>query len=437
MKSAFLFILIIFLVGLVLIAYIGYNNPSLIPHELLDLLRIVRDSGQDINKSTQRSVGIDIGPKVYDSNFIIEEFVTGLRQPTTMTFVGNDILILEKNTGFVKLIRDDKLIEDPIYDFEVVYSNESGLLGIESNDNDVYIFVTESEKDGGSPIGNNIYHFIWNGNTLVDKKLLTTLSSESSWHNGGALAVGLNGQVYAVIGDQMGGDRENLKNDFRILQNVNNGEIDDSGIIVKVGYENNIISPKSSDTPLDHYRAIGIRNSFGLTIDPSNGNLWDTENGPTSFDEINLVTENFNSGWSVIMGPASKEQIAQLPKLTNFEYSEPEFSWEQPVSPTGLEFVDSDLFNSYENHLFVGTCSAGQILKFKLNDNRTQFEFSTPHLQDLVVNTIISDSEKQQVESIEEILFGDGFGCITDIEFGPDGSLYVISLSDNILYKIN
>ncbi len=39
-------------------------------------------------------------------------------------------------------------------------------------------------------------------------------------------------------------------------------------------------------------------------------------------------------------------------------------------------------------------------------------------------------------ESMDEILFGEGFGCITDIEFGPDGYLYVVSISDNAIYRI-
>ena len=425
-------ILITVILSLLIIGYFAYSNPSSIPYELLDLLRIIRDSGQDITKSTERSIGIEIDANVYDPNFKVEEFVTGLRQPTTMTFVGNDILILEKNTGHVKLIRDDNLISDPIHDFEVVDSNESGLLGIESYDNNVYIYVIEAEEDGGPLIGNNIYHFIWDGSNLVDQKLLTILPSESPWHNGGALTVGADGQVYAVIGDQMATGETSTT----INQNVKNGITGDNGIIVKVAYENNVLKPKFSDNPLDHYRAIGIRNSFGISIDPVTGNLWDTENGAENFDEINLVSEKFNSGWSVVMGPASQEQINKLSELTNFQYSDPEFSWERPVSPTGLEFVDSNLFIEYKNNLFVGTCSTGQILKFKLNDVRTHFEFDTPHLQDLVANLIVTDTGEQKVESTEELIFADGFGCITDIEFGPDGYLYVVSLSENTVYKV-
>ena len=39
-------------------------------------------------------------------------------------------------------------------------------------------------------------------------------------------------------------------------------------------------------------------------------------------------------------------------------------------------------------------------------------------------------------ERMDEILFGTGFGIISDMKFGPDGNLYVVSLFDNIIYRI-
>ena len=50
------------------------------------------------------------------------------------------------------------------------------------------------------------------------------------------------------------------------------------------------------------YYAYGIRNSFGIAFDPLTGNLWDTENGPSFGDEINLVEPGFNSGWAKVLG---------------------------------------------------------------------------------------------------------------------------------------
>ena len=429
-------IISIIIVSLLIIGYVAYANISLIPPDVLNVLRTLRDIGQEITKSSERIAGIPLKAKIHDSDFVVEEFVTGLRQPTTMTFVGEDILVLEKNLGYVKLIRDGILVSEPILDFEVSSTNESGLLGITSNNNNVYIFVTEAESDGDQSIGNNIYQYTWDGNTLIDQKLINTLSSESSWHNGGVLTVDSDGQVFAVIGDQMGGGRPDLKNEFRILQNVNHGEIDDSGIIVKVGFEEDVIHPKLSKTPLDYYYAIGIRNSFGLAIDPFTGNLWDSENGPDHSDEINFVSEKFNSGWSIVMGPVSQEQLSQIPPFDNFTYSDPEFSWEKTVAPTGLEFINSEKFSKYNGDLIVASCNNGQLFKFSLNEQRNGFKFNSEHLQDLVLNYNKFDDHQMDFEPMDEILFGEGFGCLTDVEFGPDGNMYLVSLSDNSIYRV-
>jgi glucose/arabinose dehydrogenase len=61
--------------------------------------------------------------------------------------------------------------------------------------------------------------------------------------------------------------------------------------------------------------------------------------------------------------------------------------------------------------------------------------FDQPHLQDNVLN-IVDEPGNNLVESMDEILFGKNFGIISDIEFGPDGALYVISLSEGTIYKI-
>ena len=77
--------------------------------------------------------------------------------------------------------------------------------------------------------------------------------------------------------------------------------------------------------------------------------------------------------------------------------------------------------------MFVGDCIYGNLYKFELNSDRTGFVFHDAALSDKVVNT---------GESMDDLIFGTGFGCLTDIEVGPDGLLYVLSLSEGTIYKI-
>ncbi len=350
-------------------------------------------------------------PTLYDDGLILEKYSQEVGWGyTTMTFVGDDILILQK-TGFVSLIRDGVIQEKPVLEIPVNPIRESGLLGVTSVGSTVYIYFTAVDKDGDQ-LGNRIYKYHWDGDKLINPVLLKELPS-NEYHNGGAMVTGLDNQVYAVIGDT--GKYGPLQN--KLLENLHppgTPDYMDTSVILRV-------------EPEGPYYAIGVRNSFGLAIDPVTGNLWATENGDDDFDEINLVPDKFNSGWNKIMGPATESELASLPSYENYIYGDPKFSWEKVVSPVGLNFGKFKETSNYDNSLFVGDCNNGNLYKFELNQNRDGFEFSSSELQDNVVN---------ENESMEEIIVGTGFGCITDIERGPDGFLYLISHSDRTIYRI-
>ncbi|MBM2851970.1 MAG: uncharacterized protein HW420_517 [Candidatus Nitrosotenuis sp.] len=346
------------------------------------------------------------GPKINDDSLVVEVYVKGIpNNPTSMTFVGNDILVLQRYDGLVRLIRDGSLQDRPVLDVAVARDGERGMLGITSIGTTVYVYFTASDVDSGKAIENRIYKYEWNGKDLVSPILLKTLPSDNYYHNGGAMT-NFDGQVYAVIGDN---------GNYGRLQNRATDWKNDTSVILRV------------DPPGPYY-AMGIRNSFGITFDPQTGNLWDTENGDDDNDEINMVPENFNSGWIEIMGPAKNQtQTDLLPKYGNFVYSDPEFTWQKPVAPTGISFVKSDILKDYSDDVFVGDCNNGNLYRFKLNSDRTGFVFESPELSDKVLNTD---------ESMDEILFGTGFGCMTDIEVGPDGLVYIVSLSDEKIYRL-
>ncbi len=345
-------------------------------------------------------------PVLKDQDYFVEKFVSGIENsPTTMAFVGDDILVLQKTDGKVRLVRDGILQVESVLDVNVRGLGEQGMLGITAADSSVYLYFTEAKEDGGVSVGNKIYRYDWNGEKLVNPVLIKTLPGAQFYHNGGAMVTGLDGSVYAVIGDQ---------GNYGLLQNHDTAASNDTSVILRI-------------VPEGPYYAMGIRNSFGLAIDPVAGNLWDTENGDDDFDEVNFVPPNFNSGWEVIMGPANETELAILPGYDGYVYSDPEFSWQKTVAPTAISFVDSKPLEKFKNNVFAGDCIYGNLYKFELNSDRTGFVFDNPELSDNVVNT---------GESMDEVIFGTGFGCLTDIEVGPDGLLYILSLSEGTIYKI-
>ena len=360
---------------------------------------------------------------IYEEDFIVERFVTGLDYPTTMDFVGDDIFVLEKNSGKVIRIQDNGIIYDkPVLDVATGYVGESGLLGISSVSNHVYLYFTESpfgidklvpQSLHPWPAKNKVYQYDWNGENLINPVLIKELPGGlTTNHHGGTMTVGQNNEIYFVIGDQ--GQKG-------IYQNIPVETVYESGSIFKIDTENN------NNVELF---AMGIRNSFGLDIDPVTGYLWDTENGESYFDEINQVKPRFNSGWSSVMGAVHRDNpdttgTQTIPSpFENFVYGDPKFSWYQTVGPTALSFPDERF--GYSDTLFVADYKHGSIYKFQLNSDRTGFDFFDPNLSDLVLD---------YNDEMDEILVARGFQGITDIKF-HDGVMYVVVIGEGSIYKI-
>jgi glucose/arabinose dehydrogenase len=338
------------------------------------------------------------------------------------------------------------VLPEPLLDVNVSKHSERGMLGIavgnKKNENiegrnattDVFLFFTESisEDKDNQTLGNRLYKYQLIDNRLLNpKKLLDLPSSPGPAHNGGRVKIGPDKNVYLTVGNLNVNEKEHF---LTRAENLGRGLPPDGRAgILRVTQDGTPIPNGSligDEYPLNLYYAYGIRNSFGMDFDPLTGNLWDTENGPSYGDEINLVRPGFNSGWNKVQGIWERNDgsiggVIRNPQEENIlvdfngkgNYSSPEFVWKKPVAPTALKFLDSDkLGKEYENDMFVGDFRNGNIYHFDLRSDRKALDLDG-HLQGRVVNT--PDEMKTQ-------LFGQGFGVITDIEVGPDGYLYVL-----------
>ena len=397
----------------------------------------------------------DDQPSLRDPNLDVQPIVDhGLSSPTSMAFIDeNNILVLEKNSGNVKLVSDGALKADPVFHLEVDNTTLTccrGLLGIETlskngGNPDVFLYVTEASSnneidDEEQEIRNRVYRYQWNGQSLVNPEMTLDLPAEPGPnHPGGKLKFGLDGYLYTVIGD--------LNNDG-MLQNFRDGPPPDaSSVILKVnatdgtGALNNPffnVMEYGSTSQIEKYYAYGIRNSFGLTIDPVNGTLWETENGDEDYDEINLVDPGFNSGWEQLMGPMSESDIdiTDLVSIPGSHYSNPVLSFAPSLGLTDIEFLNSSkIGDRYKNNIFVGDINHGNLYFFELNGTRNGIKLDSATqsgLEDLIANE----------EELNEIAIGTGFAGITDIETGPDGLLYILTFDqdsdgDGKIYRIS
>jgi aldose sugar dehydrogenase len=401
--------------------------------------------GQTKLKERYLNKGTD-HPQVADSNLKVEEVAEGLRVPTTMAFLGpDDFLILEKDTGTVMRVNSGILTDMPVLDVNVANSIERGMCGIAVSKNGlntiVYLYFTEidgndgSDRTGKAPIGNRLYKYELVDNRLVNPVLLLDLPAEPGpRHNGGAIQIGPDNNIYVPVGDIDG----SFKPDFEATQtqNFEDGIVADgrSGILRLTQGGKPVGEGILGDSmPLRLYYAYGIRNSFGLDFDPVTGFLWDTENGPADGDEINLVNPGFNSGWNHMYGFLASQKKFNIDDLITFDgngkYDDPKLVWTKSAGLTSIVFLDSDKLGSqYENDMFVGDVHNGRIYHFELNEARNDLALP-PALADRYVRYPIT-------VGAEEIIFGTGFGGITDLTVGPDGYLYVVSIGQGKVFRI-
>src|SRR5215210_6123098 len=396
-----------------------------------------------------------------DPRLKVELVTSGLDFPTTMAFLDpDDFLILEKNTGNVKRFVNGTLIEKPLLHVDTSTKDERGLLGIAVSKkkeifyentflienkkltHNVFLYYIECKKKN-LDCENRIYKYDLDNqeNVLVNPKLLVGIPSfPDPSHIGGIIGIGPDENLYFTVGNFQNTIPSEV---YRTkTQNFEDGEpVDGRAGILRITQDGKPVGVEGiigNEYPLNLYYAYGVKNSFGIDFDPVTGKLWDTENGPSFGDEINLAEPGSNSGSDKLYGIWESNDLGDRLKNKKGEYvtvvednpkdlvyfngkghySPPEFIWGKTVAPTDLLFLDSDKLGSqYQNDMFVGSADGGRIFHFDLNDKRDGL-----NLKDNLTDKIAIDKTE-----FKDILFAEGFSIITDLKQGPDGYLYVVS----------
>ncbi len=412
-------------------------------------------------------------PELDDPSLGVTLVADGIAAPTSMAFVApNDILVLQKDDGQVRRVLNGVLLPDPVLDLATQPTGERGLLGIAVNTESppgIFLYYTEVDDpeldgvpDSGPLLGNRIYRYDWNAaaGTLENRTLVLHLPvGTAAIHNGGVVVlgppnpgpgqIGDGGLLYTVIGD--------LTRNGQTANFVDGAPPDDTAVIVRINQDG---SPAAGNpfvpycdvtttqacpggtgcpagetclTGIARYLAYGIRNSFGLALDPVTGALWETENGTNFYDELNRISVGMNGGWQQIAGPDARDpegpgDLFMMPGGAA-SYDDPEFAWVDTIAPTALVFpIGSALGPNYDDSVLVADFNLGQVYRFPLNAARDALDLAAfpPDLHDRVADTAAERDVFRMAR----------FNRVTDLEIGPDGALYVVDFGDGAIYRV-
>ena len=321
--------------------------------------------------------------------------------------------------------------------------------------------------------------------------------NEAGNHNGGVMRFGPDGKLYVFSGD-LGrrGWLQNLPNGpfttAPLVDDTFGGPAPDNAHLAGVILRLNTDGSAPADNPffatgasiggevglnLQKVFSYGHRNGFGMAFDPLTGALWETENADDAYAELNRVVPGLNGGWIQFAGPVGRIKdwkfieinqfgralqqvrypptraaytpaaaLARLFMLPGAVYKDPELSWRYEVGPSGATFVQGTALGAaHTGTLWFGSArsfqqvggTGGSLFRIPLTADRLNVDTSAdPRLADKVADNVFRTSKFDATES-ESLLIGRGFGITPSIEQGPDGNLYVVSLSDNTIYRIS
>ncbi|MEO7600022.1 MAG: PQQ-dependent sugar dehydrogenase [Opitutus sp.] len=136
-------------------------------------------------------------------------------------------------------------------------------------------------------------------------------------------------------------------------------------------------------------------------------------------------------------GGEARGQLHVIDRDPISHYSDPEFSWKYEVAPAGLGFISGRALGpQYDGDVVVGAARTllgeGHLFRLQLTGNRRKIGVDDPRLEDRVADNFA----KYDITESESLLFGTGFGIGTDIQTGPNGNLYVVSLTAGSIYEI-
>jgi len=326
---------------------------------------------------------------------------TGLAWPIALAFASDGrIFFAERNTGNIRIIEGGALLPTSFYTLtNTATTGERGLLGLALDPGFpsapyVYAYQTYNDVANGT-IYNRIVRISANGNVGTFDRVILSMPplSAATNHNGGVIAFGPDGKLWALVGE-----------------NANPSHSQDPTSLLGKVLRMNSDGSAASDNPFygnpsweNRVYTYGHRNMFGIAWHPVTGRAYITENGPTCNDEVNRLAAGSNYGW----GPtATCGTPPPPPTNTNRDGPNPVLPldwWTPPIAPTNAAFYTGSLLPGSRNHLMFGAYNDARLRELTLSADGTSV------VNETVLLTALSG--------------------ILDVEIGLDGFLWVTTSS--------
>ena len=235
--------------------------------------------------TTTEEKKILVSPKQEENEKIVAD---NLEVPWSLVFLPDSSLLFTQRPGKLNLLTPTGELQEIATISEVLSRGEGGLLGVTihpdfKTNNQIYLYYTYSESGGNTK--NRVVRYVLANNTLTGKTVIVDAIPGSTNHNGGRIKFGPDKYLYITTGDAA-------------VPSLSQNKTSLAGKILRVTDSGEAAPGNPFNSRIYSY---GHRNPQGLSWD-STGQLWATEHGNSTHDEVNKIVSGGNYGWPTIQG---------------------------------------------------------------------------------------------------------------------------------------
>ncbi len=388
----------------------GSFEQILADHQTEAVVDYIREA-QDVPPSQE--VVIPAVLETEDYQIRVEQLCReGLEVPWAIEFIDQNKALISERKGQLRWLIDGVLDPSPIEGLPTPHTGTStgGYMDIALDPNYhqtgwVYLAYSHSRdnyKDRKTPATTRIIRGkIQNHQWVAEESLF--MAPDSLWVTNGnrwgcRLLFDSQGKLFFSIGD-MG----------RAMDSQEPGKV--SGKIYRINPDGSL----PSDNPflnktgaLGAVYSLGNRNVQGLKINPETGKIWFSEHGPMGGDELNILKKGANYGWPVITYGLGYSGEVVSEKTHQEGMEQPVHQWTPSIGVCAIEFVESSQFPEWQSNLLIGALAFEELRRYEI--------------------------EGDQMVHSEMLL--KGMGRVRDIKTAPDGSIYVVLNTPDLLLRL-
>lgn len=304
-----------------------------------------------------------------------QTLLTGYEIIWGMDFLPNGNLIFGEKRGRIYQRTGETVTQLTGLPTDINTTSQGGLLDIRVHPNyaaNGWVYASYAATVSGTTNTSlKLIRFKINGTALTDVQSIFQAAPTNQWkgHYGSRIEFDRNGLLYLSIGEggpsTYGGASSPNKN----AQNVQTewGKVHRMTDTGAVPADNPVLPGNTAATTVYSY---GHRNPQGLILNPTTGDLWESEHSAKGGDELNIVQKGKNYGWPLVSSGVNYDgtTISASPTMAGVE--SPLFTWTPSIGPCGLAFITSDSFKSWKGNLLVGGLALTYLSRLELNGNQ-------------------------------------------------------------------